>query len=85
MGYYVPNRIPIELLHTVREVKKVTDLSIVPEELALIVEVDNNAFKAYALAYDQDQLDLFNMPDYRRKKFYVMDKAMAHRLAEYKQ
>lgn len=84
MGYYIPNNIPISEREGVQEIEKVNNLSEVPKDKAVIVEVDNGAFRANGLAYDQDELYVFNLPDGRNKKYFLMDKEKAHQLANYK-
>jgi len=84
MGYYIPNNIPIEQREGVEKISFIGSFSSIPEGKALIVAVDNGGFKAYALAYSQNELNVFNNPqDFRPKNYYLMDKQEAHSLSGY--
>jgi hypothetical protein len=92
MGYYieVPQNLgkaqQISDLHGGRIIPKPKSLSEVPAELALIVVVDNGAFEAAALAYDEPEFKEFTNPrDNRRKEYVLLDKPLAHKLARYKE
>lgn len=85
MGYYIPNNIPIEDREGVERVNFIGAFNTIPKGKALIVSVNNGSFKAYALAYSQDELNVFNnVNDFRPKNYYLMDKETAHRLSNYK-
>lgn len=85
MGYYIPNNIPITE-RAVEEIKKPENLSDIPEDKALIIDVDNGAFHAYGLVYDEREFKDFTYPsDVRRKRYFLMDKIQAHKLSDYKQ
>lgn len=83
MGYYIPNNIPLEE----RGATPTSFLNFddIPEDKALICEVDNYHFKANALIYSNRELEEFSNPsDRRQKRWYLMDKKEAHQLSGYK-
>ncbi len=54
------------------------------EDEAIVCVVDNGIFEAAALCYSPDELLALSRPDDPRpKKWLLMDKATAHRLAGY--
>jgi hypothetical protein len=91
MGYYIEtpgqlkgkaSRIAFE--HDGQLVKEPAKFSDVPEDKALIVVVDNGPFEAAALAYDEREfLDFTDPDDDRPKRYVLLDKPTAYRLARY--
>ena len=83
MGYYIPNDEPVA--HKGAElIRKPKSFSEIPEDKALICEVDNHTFKANGLMYSEREFEDFNDPsDYRIKRWYLMDKQIAYKLAGY--
>lgn len=59
----------------------------VPADKAVIVVVNNHGiFEAAGLAYSQEEFDAFTCPsDLREKTFVLMDKAVAYRLAGFRE
>jgi len=82
MGYYIPNNMSMSD-RGATEVQPIQKIDDVPADKALIVELDNGLFKANGLAYSQDELDEFNGPCGRPKRYFVMDKELAHNLSGY--
>ncbi len=84
MGYYIPNSISLESNGATRT-NVTNNLSDVPDDKALICQIDNGSFMANALMYSQKELDYFIDPrDKRKKSWYLMDKQKAHDLSGYK-
>src|ERR1017187_7269992 len=60
----------------------------IPADKALICVVNNGAFEAAALCFDDNELHVFTMPDrgnQRKCWWLLMDKTLAHKLAHYTQ
>jgi hypothetical protein len=67
------------------EVVDKPDLSTLTEDKALICVVENGFFDAVLLCYNQRELDDALHPgDARPKVFMIMDKAVAHEMADFK-
>lgn len=85
MGYYLPNDEPI-VNKGAEHINKPDNFSDIPEDKALICEVDNSYFKANGLCYCKEEFEAFDSPSDRRpKKWFLMDKEKAHKLSNYKQ
>jgi len=84
MGYYIPNNEPITNKGAER-INCPKSFEEVPEDKALICEVDNFIFKANGLCFSAREFDAFNEPDDSRpKRWFLMDKKQAHELSGYK-
>lgn len=83
MGFYIPNDIPLENYEGTELVEKINNLSEIDSNLAVIVEVDNGLFKAYGYAYNQAELEEFNHPDGRPKRWFTMPLTDAKKLSGY--
>jgi len=85
MGYYIPNDRPIQN-YGATQIEKPKSFNDIPEGQALICELDNFMFKANGLCYSKNEFEAFGEPsDTRPKKWFLMDKDKAHKLAGYTQ
>lgn len=95
MGYYInslPDGSSLEAQHKANDLidSGATELSgppaslaNVPQDKALLCVVSNPMFDAAALAYSDPELEEFKQPDGRPKRWLLMNKQTAHRLAGY--
>ena len=84
MGYYIPNGVSLEE-QGAEEINQIR-FDEIPNNKALICQVNNGAFKANALCYSQEEYDVFtgNKADTRPRKWFLMEKEQAHKLSNYK-
>lgn len=83
MGYYIPNNEPV-INKGAEQISQPKSFDEIPEDKALICEVDNRLFKANGLIYSQIEFEDFTYEDdLRPKKWFLMDKTQAHKLAGY--
>lgn len=83
MGYYIPNNEPIQNKGA-ESIMPPNSFEDIPENKALICQVDNFAFKANGLVFSKGEYDAFTYPDdHRPKKWFLMDKEQAHQLSGY--
>lgn len=83
MGYYIPNNEPVQNKGA-EPISQPKSFDEVPEDKALICEVDNMIFKANGLIYSEREFKDFSLEDDSRpKRWFLMDKTKAHELAGY--
>lgn len=83
MGYYIPNDEPVTNKGA-EQINWPKSFSEIPEDKALICEVDNGPFKANGLCYSEREFEAFTYPeDRRQKRWFLMDKKTAHKLSGY--
>jgi hypothetical protein len=91
MGYYIQGPSLGKAKHLVDNhgaivVGRVSKLSEVNDDTAVVVVVNNGGvFDAAAYAFNQQELDAFNLPDGRPKTTLLMDKSLVQKLAGYSQ
>ena len=86
MGYYIPNGQPIESAQGVEQIEQPDSIDEIEKAgKAVIVELDNLAFKAYGYAYSNEELREFTHPaDARPKRFFTMPLEQARTLSGYR-
>ena len=83
MGYYIPNNSKVWMKEATYA-KQPSSLKDVPEDKALICQVDNGLFVANALIYSEEELKVFTDNDDRRgKEWWFVNKDVAHKLSLY--
>lgn len=92
MGYYIETpedtrkAAQIVKFHGGEIIPKPDAFTVIAPDKALIVVMNNVLFEAAGLAYDKDEFEAFTDPsDARSKQYVILDKALAHKLAKYKE
>lgn len=91
MGYYIQGPALGKAKHLVDNhnaivVGRVNKLSEVNDDTAVVVVVNNGGvFDAAAYAFNQQELDVFNLPDGRPKTTLLMDRSLAQKLSGFSQ
>lgn len=87
MGYYIQvpnNKQKTEQLIELYGAEQITKVPIFEDlcsNKAIICIVDNGLFEAAALCYSKEELEEFKRPDGRPRKWVLMEKELAYKLA----
>lgn len=90
MGYYIQGPALGKVKHLVDNhnaivVGRISKLSQVNDDTAVVVVVNNGPFEAAAYAFNQQELDEFNRNDGRPTTTLLMEKSLARKLSGFSQ